>query len=97
MKNEFLFVIDLLTHGCTGVPYKTIEDSLKDGSFQVWNENRIKKAYNFGNGTMQDFLNRRKQNKQIVLTESDFIKKYPEYYNKYEDAINEGKKFCNEL
>lgn len=30
MKNEFLFVTDLLNHGCNGIPYKTIEDSLKD-------------------------------------------------------------------
>lgn len=32
-------------------------DELKTGMYNEWNEKRIKRAFNFGNGTLKDFHN----------------------------------------
>lgn len=92
--NEFYFVIDLLDHGCIGTPYKSLEESIKAGDYQVWDKNKIRRAFNFGNGTMKDFINHCKINKEKVLTEKEFINKYEFYYNRDIEFINEEKRFC---
>lgn len=45
------------------------EISLKNGDFNIWDDDRIKKAFNFGKGTKQDFLNYMKNNKQFAKFE----------------------------
>lgn len=92
--NEFYFVIDLLSNGCIGTPYENLEQSIRAGNYQVWDKNRIRRAFNFGNGTIKDFTNHCKVNKQKVLTEKEFISKYNSYYSRDINFINEEKRFC---
>ena len=39
-----------------------LSQSIKDGYFSVWNAERIKKAFNNGNGTQKDFEEYKKNN-----------------------------------
>ena len=48
---------------------KVKEISLKNGDFNIWDDERIKKAFNFGNGTRQDFFEYMKNNKKYVRFE----------------------------
>lgn len=40
-----------------------ILQTIKDGWYNVWDEKRIKGAFNFGNGTLENFKNYAKNNK----------------------------------
>lgn len=67
-----LFEVDRLSHGCVGRPYKNRLEAIKDGSWSPWNENRIKGAFNFNQGTMSDFKRFAKDNKFDILSEDEF-------------------------
>ena len=43
------------------------EKAIKNGFFTVWNEKRIKQAFNFGNGTKKDFFRYQQSNKQFCI------------------------------
>ena len=44
-----------------------ISQAIKDGYFTEWTPERIKKAFNFGNGTQKDFLNYMQNNKGLCI------------------------------
>ena len=43
---------------------KNINDGIEKGFYNIWNDERIKKAFNFGNGTIKDFNNYMNDNKK---------------------------------
>lgn len=49
------FTINSFSHGLTGRPYNSIKDAIQDGGYSVWCNEKIKKAFSFGNGTEKDF------------------------------------------
>ena len=59
--------IKVFTDNGTGLKREIIT-----GNWQVWSEQRIKDAYNFGQGTLKDFKHRAKANRQIIFTLEEF-------------------------
>lgn len=58
-----------------------ISQSIKDGYFSVWTNERIKNAFNFGNGTASDFEEYKKNNHKrycyiMEVNESELPKEY---------------------
>ena len=45
------------------------EISLKNNDFSMWDDERIKNAFNFGKGTKKDFLNYLENNKHLAKFE----------------------------
>lgn len=43
------FTIDSFSGGISGRPYKSIKDAIQDGGYSVWCNEKIKKAFSFGN------------------------------------------------
>lgn len=41
---------------------KSKQDAIKKGFYNIWTPERIKSAFNFGNGTIKDFYRYRKDN-----------------------------------
>lgn len=48
---------------------KTKSEAIKAGYFRAWTAERIKKAFNFGNGTMKDFNEYTENNKKYCWIE----------------------------
>lgn len=48
------FTIDSFTGGISGRRYKSINEAIQDGGYSVWCNEKIKLAFNFGNGTEKD-------------------------------------------
>lgn len=67
-----VFVVDKLSHGCVGVPYKNRLEAIQSGSYSVWNDTKIKSGFRFGSGTYQDLVSHAKRNKSVILTEDEF-------------------------
>lgn len=42
---------------------KKANEAIDKGNYNKWNESRIRRAFNFGNGTMKDFERYMKDNK----------------------------------
>lgn len=42
---------------------KNVTEGIKKGLYNVWDDDRIKKAFNCGNGSIKDFENYMKDNK----------------------------------
>lgn len=62
------FTIDSFSGGLSGRPYNSIKDAIQDGGYSVWCNEKIKKAFSFGNGTEKDFERYCKDNKcKIVI------------------------------
>lgn len=49
------FTIDSFSGGILGRPYKSIKDAIQDGGYSVWCNEKLKKAFSFGNGSESDF------------------------------------------
>lgn len=45
------FTIDSFSGGISGRLYKSINEAMQDGGCSVWCNEKIKPAFNFGNGT----------------------------------------------
>ena len=61
-----------------------IKQAIKDGFFMIWDEARIKSAFSFGRGTMEDFNRYKKDNSPRYCTIIDIDQKelealYPIY------------------
>lgn len=68
-----LFAVDSHTNGLAGRKYKNAKEAILDDSWQPWDDARIKRAFAFGNGTMDDFKRFCKSNKIWVLTPENFM------------------------
>lgn len=66
------FTIDSFSGGLSGRPYNSIKDAIQDGGYSVWCNEKIKKAFSFGNGTEKDFERYCKDNKCKIVSESEF-------------------------
>ena len=45
----------------------SVKKAYEQGFFTVWDSDRIKRAFNFGNGTLKDFKNYMENNKNYCL------------------------------
>ena len=45
------FTIDSFSGGLSGRPYNSIKDAIQNDGYSVWCNEKIKKAFSFGNGT----------------------------------------------
>lgn len=68
------FSIDSFSNGLSGRSYESIRDAIKDGSYSVWCNQKVKQAFNFDNGTEKDFKEFCRNNKCKVLSENEFYK-----------------------
>lgn len=68
------FSINNFSNGLTGTPYKSIKDAIIDGGYSVWSDQKIKQAFNFGNGNRKDFEEFCKNNKCKIISENEFYK-----------------------
>lgn len=68
------FAIDSFSNGLSGIPYKSVKDAIKDGGYSVWCNQKIKQAFNFGNGNIKDFEEFCKNNKCKIISENEFYK-----------------------
>lgn len=66
------FDVDMYDHGCCGVPFKSVLNAIKAGCYMPYDECRIKKAFNFGKGTLADLKRFAKANKSQLLTANEF-------------------------
>lgn len=71
MREPKYFVVDHYDHGCTGKKI-TIFAAIQIGAFDVYDDERIKKAYKFGNGTFSDFEAHALMNHQSIFTPEEF-------------------------
>ena len=73
MYENIIVAIDTYSHGLRGRKYENNLDAIKDGGYSVWDDARIKKTFNFGNGSMDDLKRFIKDNKmKIIPTETFF-------------------------
>ena len=49
------------------VKYGSIENAIKEGFYTVWTQDKIRKAFNFGNGTQKDFERHKDNNKTLCV------------------------------
>lgn len=68
------FTIDSFSGGISGRRYKSINEAIQDGGYSVWCNEKIKLAFNFGNGTEKDFKRYCKDNKCKIISENEFYK-----------------------
>jgi hypothetical protein len=68
------FTINSFSNGISGRPYNSIKDAIQDDGYSVWCNEKIKKAFSFGNGTEKDFERYCKDNKCKIVSESEFYK-----------------------
>lgn len=68
------FTINSFSNGLTGRPYNSIKDAIQYGGYSVWCNEKIKKAFSFGNGTEKDFERYCKDNKCKIVSENEFYK-----------------------
>lgn len=68
-----LFAVNSHTHGLSGRKYKNAKEAIFDDSWQPWDDARIKRAFNLGNGTMTDFKRFCRNNKIWVLPSDKFM------------------------
>ena len=71
MRKPKYFLVDKRDHGCVGKAI-SILTAIKNGCWDAYDEERIKKAYNFGNGTFTDFQVHALNNNQSILTPLEF-------------------------
>lgn len=62
-----------------------LKKAIADGWFTIWTPERIKNAFNFGNGTMKDFDRYRKDNsprycKIIEIEQAELERIFPRLY-----------------
>lgn len=82
------FTINSFSHGLTGRPYKSIKDAIQGDGYSVWCNEKIKKAFSFGNGTEKDFKRYCKDNKCKIVSENEFYKElYSLPFNEQETHI----------
>lgn len=65
------FSINSFSNGLTGRSYNSIKDAIKDSSYSVWCNQKIKLAFSFGNGTGKDFKRYCKDNKCKIISENE--------------------------
>ena len=68
------FTIYKYNHGCCGVPYKSKLEAIKDDRWGMWTDERVRKQFNLGQGTMKDFERYCRNNNFIPVTEEEFWK-----------------------
>lgn len=68
------FTIDRYDHGCTGLAFKNPLAAIQSDAWQVWTDERVRKQFNFGNGTMKDFERYCKNNMCTAVMEGNFWK-----------------------
>lgn len=68
------FTIDSFSGGILGRRYESINEAIQDGGYSVWCNEKIKKAFSFGNGTEKDFQRYCKDNKCKIVSENEFYK-----------------------
>lgn len=69
------FTINSFSNGISVRPYNSIKDAIQDGgSYSVWCNEKLKKAFSFGNGSEKDFERYCKDNHCKIISESDFYK-----------------------
>lgn len=61
------FTINSFSNGM----YNSIKDAIQDGGYSVWCNEKIKKAFSFGNGTEKDFERYCKDNKCKIVSENE--------------------------
>ena len=44
--------------------YGSVKKAMEAGLYNTWDDERIKNAFNFGNGTKKDFINHMENNKK---------------------------------
>lgn len=59
-------------NGLTGRKIKNVRDAIVSDSFSVWDDEKIKRCFNFGNGTRKDFERFIKSNKERVIPTKKF-------------------------
>lgn len=87
------FTVYSYDRGCCGRKYNNLIEAIKDDSYQVWNDEKIKRAFNFHNGTLAHFKNHAKMNHEQIVSETDFYKLLEQLPS--EDIIRH-KNFINE-
>lgn len=70
---DVLFAVNSHTNGLAGRKYKNAKEAIFDDSWQPWDDARIKRAFNYGNGTMKDFKRFCKSNKIWILKSEKFM------------------------
>jgi hypothetical protein len=85
------FTIDSFSGGISGRRYKSINEAIQDGGYSVWCNEKIKLAFNFGNGTEKDFKRYCKDNKCKIISENEFffaVKRTKNTHSIYSGTIN---------
>lgn len=62
------------TNGLEGRKIKNNRDAIVSDSFSVWDDEKIKRAFSFGNGTRKDFERFIKSNHEKIIPTREFFK-----------------------
>ena len=95
MKYENIIVTIWSFENClAGRKIKNVRDAIVSDSFDVWDDERIRKCFNFGNGTKKDWERFIKDNKEKVIPTKKFFEivdslpNSQDYYNFLHDILH---------
>lgn len=80
--------------GLAGRKIKDVRDAITSDSFSVWDDERIRKCFNYGNGTRKDWERFIKDNKEKVIPTKKFFEivdslpNSQDYYNFLRDILH---------
>ena len=69
---NLLFTVDSYDHGCTGRKYNSIREAVADGAYNAYNTAKIRRAFNFGRGTLQDLKRHAATNRAKLIEGTEF-------------------------
>ena len=74
MKYENIIVTIYTYENClSGRKIKNVRDAIVSDAFEVWDDDKIKKTFRFGNGTQEDWKRFIKDNKEKVIPTKQFF------------------------
>ena len=95
MQYENIIVTIYTYENClTGRKIKNVRDAIINDAFDIWDDEKIKRTFNFGNGTKKDWERFIKDNKEKVIPTKQFfdmVDSLPNsqaYYNFLRDVLH---------
>lgn len=73
MYENIIVTIYTYENCLTGRKIKNVRDAIINDAFDVWDDNKIKRTFNFGNGTKEDWKRFIKSNKEKVIQTKQFF------------------------
>ena len=71
--NEIIIAVNQYDHGCVGIKYKNIKDAIAQGSYSVWNYERMRASNEAVDNPVLYFKKHMRTNNQVGITPKLFF------------------------